>query len=444
MKKINQEICSIAIPATIETLFTTMAGIIDSKMVSVLGLNAIAAISVTNQPKLFVLCFFFSINITISALVAKQRGRQDRERANEITLAALGLVVLGAVVLGLLCVLLARPIMVICSNQPETMADSVLYFRVIMGGMMFNVVSMAINSAFRGCGNTKVTLISNVVSCVVNIFCNYLFIEGHLGAPALGILGAAIATVAGTVAGMLISIVFALQCKYYVNLPFCRKNRIRPSRSSFSEICVMWKRIFAEDIFTRIGFLVTGMIAARAGAFAMSVYSVSMHLLNINFAFGSGLSSAAIALVGKSYGAENKEEIQLYSRQLLRFGTVISLLLGAVYIPCSGLYYSMFNSDPQFIKVGILSCLVIAALSPIQNRQIIYNGIFRAVGDVKYTLRAAVVSVTLVNTVVSFVGTILLSLGIWGIWAGAFANQTVRMLMLHRRYRQTYRDGETP
>ena len=120
------------------------------------------------------------------------------------------------------------------------------------------------------------------------------------------------------------------------------------------------------------------------------------------------------------------------------------LLLGAVYIPCSGLYYSMFNSDPQFIKVGILSCLVIAALSPIQNRQIIYNGIFRAVGDVKYTLRAAVVSVTLVNTVVSFVGTILLSLGIWGIWAGAFANQTVRMLMLHRRYRQTYRDGETP
>ena len=60
----------------------------------------------------------------------------------------------------------------------------------------------------------------------------------------------------------------------------------------------------------------------------------------------------------------------------------------------------------------------------------------------KYTLRAAVISVTLVNTVVSFVATILLSLGIWGIWAGAFANQTIRMLMLRRRYRRNYINGE--
>ena len=80
MKKINQQICNIAIPAAIETLFTTIAGIIDSKMVSALGLNAIAAISVTNQPKLFILCFFFSINSAISALVAKQMGRKDREK----------------------------------------------------------------------------------------------------------------------------------------------------------------------------------------------------------------------------------------------------------------------------------------------------------------------------------------------------------------------------
>lgn len=442
MKKINQQICNIAIPAAIETLFTTIAGIIDSKMVSALGLNAIAAISVTNQPKLFILCFFFSINSAISALVAKQMGRKDREKANEITLTAMSLVVMGAVIMGLFCVLLAKPIMIICSNQPETMADSVLYFRIIMGAMIFNVVSMAINSAFRGCGYTKLTLISNIASCVINIFLNYLLIDGHLGAPALGVLGAAIATVSGTVAAMIISIAFAFKHKNFVNIHFCRENRIRPSRSSLAEICGMWKRIFAEDIFTRIGFLVTGIIAARAGAFAMSVYSVSMHLLNINFAFGSGLSTAAIALVGKSYGEENKEAILLYSRLLLKFGTVVSLVLAAIYIPFSGLYYGLFNSDPQFIKVGILSCLVISALAPIQNRQIVYNGIFRAVGDVKYTLRAAVISVTLVNTGVSFVATILLSLGIWGIWAGAFANQTIRMLMLRRRYRRNYINGE--
>lgn len=442
MGKTDREIIRIAVPAAAETLFTTLVGIIDSKMVSALGLNAIAAISVTNQPKLFLLCLFFALNTSLSSLVAKNRGKKDRERANEIAVTAFALAAGAGLLLGLLCVLLARPVMILCSNQPETLADSVLYFRIVMGGMFFHVLSMAVNAAFRGSGDTHLTLISNGSSCIVNLLLNYLLIEGHLGAPALGIAGAAIATLAGSIAGAAVSLAFAFRKAAFVSLALCRTQRLRPGRSACLDLAGLWKRIFAEDVFTRIGFLLTGIIAARAGSLAMSVYSVSMHLLNINFAFGSGLSTAAIALVGKSHGAGDREALQHYCRRLLRFGTLASLMLAAVYLPCSGLYCRLFSSDGQFIRSGILSCAVLALLSPIQNRQIVYNGIFRAMGEVKYTLRAAVISVTLVNTAVSFVTTVLLSWGLWGIWAGAFANQSVRMLLLRRRYLQLRQRGD--
>ena len=70
-----------------------------------------------------------------------------------------------------------------------------------MGGMIFNCIQMGINSAQRGAGNTKITMRTNVTSNTINIILNYLLINGHFGFPALGIQGAALATVTGTVVG---------------------------------------------------------------------------------------------------------------------------------------------------------------------------------------------------------------------------------------------------
>src|SRR5574344_2528520 len=77
---IKKEVWGIGGPAIIESLFTTFASIIDTKMVSALGVTAISAVSVTNQPKLFVFCLFFAINVAVSALVARCMGQKDRKK----------------------------------------------------------------------------------------------------------------------------------------------------------------------------------------------------------------------------------------------------------------------------------------------------------------------------------------------------------------------------
>ncbi|MEE1199131.1 MAG: MATE family efflux transporter [Christensenellales bacterium] len=437
----RKEILRIAIPAVLEALFTTMASIIDSKMVSSLGLTAISAVSVTNQPRLFALCVFFAINVVVTSFTARKIGMRDRDDANRVLISALCVALLLVLILSMLCVVLAEPIMQICGNQPDTLADSVVYFRIVMGGLVFNVLFMVINASFRGCGNTRLTLVSNVVSCLVNITLNYMLIEGNWGAPRMEIAGAAIATVAGTAAAFLICVLFACNGKNYVNFLYSIKQRIFPTFSLLKEMFGMWKKIVTENLFTRVGFLLTSMLAANTGSFSMSVYSVGMHLMNINFALGSGLQSAAVALVGRSYGSGDKERIRSLSESILRMGAISALVLSAVFVVFGRPYYGFFSGDPEFIRTGVISCVIIGIVSPIQTLQIIYNGIFQGTGDVQYTMKAAIISVTVVNTIVSFVGTVLIPGGIWGIWAGVFLSQLVRMLMLKNRYRKRILEG---
>ena len=84
--------------------------------------------------------------------------------------------------------------MIVCSGQPDTINDSILYFRIVVGGLIFKLIYLVINAALRGCGRTRITMISNLTACGVNIVFNYLLINGNLGFPAMKIAGAALAT----------------------------------------------------------------------------------------------------------------------------------------------------------------------------------------------------------------------------------------------------------
>lgn len=431
-----KEILLIGIPSILEFLFTAFASIIDSQMVSSLGVGAISAVSVTNQPRLFILCGFFALFTVSASLTAKYVGKKDRTSVNRILLSSLLCVVAAGLVISVLCVALAEPIMKVCSNQPDTMAASILYFRIIMGGLIVNALYLAINAVMRGCGKTMITLISNIIFCVVNIFFNYLLIGGHWGFPAWGIGGAAIATVLGTIAAMIFCFASIWKKSFYVSLLFCINEKIWVNVSCFKEIYHMWKKVAVENLLSRVGFLISGIIVARAGSLSTAVYAVGMHLLNITFAFGSGLQSAAVALVARSLGAGKYDDIRAYSKQILKLGVGLSLALSLVIILISKYYYGLVGSDPQFITSGVISCFIIAVISPIQVCQIIYNGILKGIGDVKYTMIASIIAVTLVNTTVTFITTMLLGMGIWGIWSGIIVSQTVWLCLLCSRFKK--------
>ena len=426
----------IAIPSIIESFFVAFAGLVDSYMVSSLGPNAVAAVGLTTQPKFIGLAIFIALNVSVSALVARRYGQKNQEGANSVLITAITTVILLSCIISTVFVTYASDILKLCGSQSDTHNLAVDYLQIIMGGMIFNCLQMCINSAQRGVGNTKITMRTNITSNVVNIIFNYALIGGNLGFPALGIKGAALATVIGTVVSCIMSIISIADKKYFVNLPFIIKERIFPSIKSLKNIISVGYSVFFEQLLLRVGFASSAIMAAHQGTGPMAAHQVAMNIMGLSFSFGDGLQAASVALIGKSLGEKNSDIAKEYGRTCQMIGGLISIVLSVIYlIGSTPLMKAFFPNDPTIVKTGVGIMYIIIFIVLLQIRQVIYMGALRGAGDTLYTAVVSTISVTFVRTVFAYLFCYPLGFGIYGIWIGALFDQVARFTFSSLRFK---------
>lgn len=426
---------NMAVPAMIESFFVALAGLIDSLMVSSLGADAVAAVGLTTQPKFVGLAVFIAMNVSISALVARRFGENRRRDANSILCTAMLLVIALSVIISIVCVIFASPIMRLCGSSPETHDGAVIYYQIIMGGMIFNCVQMAINSALRGAGNTTITMRTNITSSAVNIFFNYLLIGGNFGFPALGIAGAAIATVLGTVVASVMSVISIMRPDFFVSIPYIIRERILPSLDGLKNIIKIGYSVFIEQILLRVGFMMTALMAAHQGTAAMAAHQVGMNIMSLSFAFGDGLQVAAVALIGRSLGERKPEKAKEYGSACQMIGGIISLVLAVLYFFGAKFLMGLFFDEPEIVSIGVQIMYIIIVVVLFQIRQVIYMGSLRGAGDTFYTAVVSTISVTIIRTGVSYLCCYTLGWGINGIWMGVVGDQVARYILTAIRFK---------
>lgn len=435
LNSIAKETLQMAWPAVCESFFVALAGMIDSLMVSSLGSYAVAAVGLTTQPKFMGLSIFIAVNVAISALVARRRGEQKKDEANRILLTAVFFILAAIAVVSTLCVAFANQIIRFCGSAEDTHDTAVIYFRIIMGGMIFNVISMGINAAQRGAGNTLIAMRTNITSNVVNIIGNYLLINGHFGFPALGIHGAAIATVFGTVIACIMSICSLLKSDNFVSLPYIIRTKINASFDTLVRIVKVGYSVFIEQVLMRIGFMSTAMMAAGLGTDAMAAHQVGMNILGLTFSFGDGMQVAAVALIGRSLGEGSPDRAKEYGKVCRRIGMCISISLAVIYFFGGEALYRLFFEEDNIVAYGVQIIHVVIFIVLFQVSQVIYMGCLRGAGDTTYTAIASTISVTLIRTFFSYLCGIVLGWGIPGIWFGILADQISRFLFASIRFR---------
>jgi len=430
-----KETFRIAWPSVTESVLIVLAGMVDTYMVSTLGKASVAGVGVTNQPKYFAYTMFYALNTAIASMVARRLGQKRRKDANGMFLTALVFVTVVSIVMGLLCVIFARPILLLFGANPQTLPMAVPYWNIVMGFSVFNLVSMYINAAQRGCGNTRIAMTTNLTSNVVNIIMNYLLINGHCGFPALGINGAAIATVLGTVVAFFMSVRSLFKKDSFVQAQYIRAESIRPSRESVKELVPMSGTLLSENLMTRLGFAITGALTARIGTDPYSAHIVGMTFMNLGFAFGDGLQAAMVALVGKSVGENNPARAKSYVRSGQWFGLVISVIVSALMLVLDrqifGLY---FPNDPIMLEYGQLISRFIAVIMPIQVAKIVFNGMLRGAGDVRFTLIGSTIGVTIVQSILMYFLIIRMRTGLTGVWVSILISQAVQLALFSWRY----------
>lgn len=426
----------IAWPSVLESFFISLAGIIDTFMVSSLGSSAVAAIGLTTQPKFIALSFFIAISVSVSALVARRRGEEDKHRANQTMVTALIFALILCLVISTIFVVFTPSIIRLAGSAPDTHDLAVDYFTIIMAGLIFNVISMTINAGQRGSGNTQIAFTTNVVSSIVNICFNFLLINGNFGFPKMGVAGAALATVIGTIVAAIMSVSSLFRRSSYMSFRLIVRDKLHFAKDIFKEILGLGSNIFVENIAARIGFLVTAITAAKLGTDQFAAHNVGMNLLSLSFSFGDGMQVAAVALTGKALGAKLKEDAVIYGKTCQQIGLTISVIISVILVLFRKNIFRMFFDDSHIIEMGSIITFYLIFIVIFQISQIIFGGCLRAAGDVKYTLAVSLIAITLIRSAATLFFVNVLGLGLQGIWMGVLADQVSRFLGLWYRFRQ--------
>lgn len=420
-----------ALPATAEAVLLSLVSLVDTIMVSNLGTYAITAVGLTTQPRMLFMSFYWAVTFATSAIIARRHGEDDRENANRTLKCALIIIVLMSAAFGVIAVLFGGELVRLVGAKPDTQEYAAEYFRIVVGCSFFSAVSMTMNAAQRGIGNTKITLRTNIVSNLVNLCGNFLLIEGRFGFPALGVRGAAVATVAGTVVAFVMSTASLLPKDSFVHLRY----KLTGALFNRQTTGAMWKigsGALWERLTVRVGFILFAVIVASLGTDEFAVYQIGMNVMTISFSFGDGLSVAAIALVGFSLGQRRSDLAKVYVKCCQRIGFIISIVLSALYVFLGKQIYMLFSKDPYIYNSGQQVMRVLCVIVVIQISVVIYMAALRAAGDTRFT--SLVSWATLLRPAVCYLLCVVFEVGLYGAFVGIAVDQLLRLILVVSRF----------
>lgn len=426
-KEIYQDTLNLAWPSATERILVSLVGSMDTMMVGVLGASAIAAVGITQQPTFILLAIIFSLNTGVTAIVARRFGESDYHSANKVLRQSILIVGMLSAILSCLGHLFAEPILRWMGADAQVLPQAIIYFKFILIGMPFNALSLNINSAQRGAGNTKIAMYTNITANLVNLTFNFLLINGHLGLPAFGVAGAGIGTLIGNVVAFSIALFGILRSKTELQLLSHEKWRL--DLPTVKSIFGISNSAMVEQLCMRLGFLLYTKMITNLGTVAFATHQICNNILNMTFSVGDGMGIAASSLVGRNLGAKRSDLSMIYGKTAQRIGLVLGSVLVVIYLIWRAPLVGLFSDDPQIVALGSTIMLIVACVTPLQISQVIISGSLRGAGDTKFVARSSFISILLIRPVITFLLCYTFKLGLLGAWVALLLDQLLRLVL---------------
>lgn len=431
-KDVYKNFINVAWPSAVESLLIALIGFVDTFMVGTLGDGAIAAVGITNQPKFILLSMIFSLNVGITAIVARRKGQNDREGANHTLRVGIILSSLISISMSILGFIFAAPVLKFAGAETSYLNQALGYFRVLMVSIFFTSLNLTINAAQRGCGNSKISMRTNIVSNVINIIFNILLVNGIGFFPKLGVRGSATATCIGAVIACIISITTLLKKDSFLSLR-C-KSSWKINHSVLEPVTKVSGSAFVEQVFMRIGFFAYAIIVARLGTTAYETHLICMNILNLSFCFGDGFSIAASSLVGQSLGGKRPDMAIIYGKVGQRLAFLVSTVLFILFVTKGDILVALFKDDPTIVALGAGIMIILAFTTHAQTSQVVISGCLRGAGDTVFVAITSMISVAAIRPFLTWLLCFPLSLGLYGAWIALCGDQFLRFALNFLRF----------
>ena len=431
-KEVYSRAFRISWPCTLETVLVGLVGSVDIMMVGTLGSSAIAAVGLTNQPKYLLLALIRSLNVGVTAISARRKGENDYLGANRCLKESIVLSFIISMTMAVLGYFFAGNILKFAGAGEDIINDSVAYYEILMISIVFTSLSLTMNAAQRGIGKTKISMKTNVMANIFNLIFDYLLINGVWGFPKLGIRGAAVATVIGSIVAFLMSVKSLLKKGEFLELKL--KGGWRFDRKTTVSLINISGSAAIEQLFMRMGFFSYAKIVAGLGTVAFAVHQICMNMIDISFYCGEGLGTAAASLVGQNLGARRPDKAIIYGKANQRMSTAVSITLFFLFIFGRRFLISIFNSEPDVVALGSQVMLLIAVTTLVQTSQTVFMGCLRGAGDTKFVAGISIFSIGILRPFTAWLFIHPMNLGLMGAWISLSLDQLIRYILGRARF----------
>lgn len=425
----------IAFPVALQGMLNTIVNMVDTMMIGALGATAIAAVGLANKVFFVMTLLIFGIVSGSGILAAQYWGNHDLKNIRKVLGLALLLAEAAAILFFIPAVFCPELVMRIFTTGDETIRTGAVYLTIVAFSYPFTAMSNTYVAMLRAVNRVKAPVIISSCTILVNIFFNYTFIFGHFGSPAMGVAGAALATLIARV----VEAIALLIAVYGGKAPIaCRlKEMFGYSRAFVSQFAKTAAPVIANEFVWGLGVTMYSMAYGRMGDDAVAAITIATTTQDIVVVLFQGLSAATAVILGNEMGAGKLKRAERYAKNFLILQFIITIFAAIACVAFRWNVISLYNISEN-VAMDVSRCLLVFALfMPFKMFNYInIVGVLRSGGDTKVCLFLDCSGVWFIGIPMAFLGGLVFKQPIYVVYAMVLLEEIYKTVLSYIRYRQ--------
>lgn len=425
----------IALPVALQGMLNTVVNLVDTMMIGQLGETAIAAVGLANKVFFVFTLLVFGVVSGSGVLAAQYWGNKDVKNIRKVTGLALLIAFIGALCFAIPSVLFPSAVMRIFTDSESAVLSGAAYLAVAALSYPFTAVTNTYVAMLRAVGQVKAPVMVSCMTILVNITLNYVLIFGHFGAPAMGVVGAAIATLAARVLECLV----VLAITYGSRSPIAGRFRELFGYSSafIRQFLATASPVIANEFMWGLGTTMYSLAYGRMGDNAVAAITIATTIQDIVVVLFQGLSAATAVILGNEMGAGKLKRAEKYAKNFFLLQFLVTVAGMAFCYAIRSNVISLYSISPQVARDVNLCLIVFILYMPFKMFNYVnIVGVLRSGGDTKVCLFIDTSGVWAIGVPMAFWGGLYLKQAIYVVYAMVMAEEAYKAVIGYVRYRQ--------
>ncbi|MCI6022973.1 MAG: MATE family efflux transporter [Oscillospiraceae bacterium] len=391
-----RSLVALAVPVALQNLITFAVSFADNLMVGSLGDAAVSGVYMGSQIQTLLQMFSGGIEGAILVLASQYWGKKDIRSIKRIIAIGLQFSLMFGILLTTVCLVFPSQILSLFTADAAVIADGIVYLRIVCLSYVFFCVTQALISSMRSVEVARIGMGVSAISLVFNILLNYLLIFGHFGFPALGIAGAAIATLISRIVETLVMVLYVAKADKKLSLRF--SDLLVVDKLLQKDFIRYGLPIIGGNLVWSVNMMVNSMILGRYSASVITAASVANTMNSLAYVTMNGLSAAVGIITGKTVGAGQTEKMKeyAYTVQILFFslGLVTGGIVALLKNPFISLYTGITSEAALYSRqfITVLSVTIIGTCYQAAG----LFGLVKSGGDISFVFKNDTIFVFLV------------------------------------------------